>query len=94
MCDISSPVPSGAIAMDDKKMLYRPALLLQSRFGRSTNEVHRLLQERKKGARPLSIDVLPSIGTQTLQILLGPRYTIFFGLLTKSRSCLKSCHML
>ncbi|VDP11826.1 unnamed protein product [Heligmosomoides polygyrus] len=52
MCDISSPVPSGAVTMVDKKMLYRPALLLQYRSGRSVNEAHRFLQETMKEQAP------------------------------------------
>ncbi|VDP10937.1 unnamed protein product, partial [Heligmosomoides polygyrus] len=43
-CDTSCPVPSGAFAMDDMKMLYRPALLPQYRSGRSANEAHRFQQ--------------------------------------------------
>ncbi|VDO20607.1 unnamed protein product [Heligmosomoides polygyrus] len=34
--------------MDDKKMLYRPALLLQYRSGRSANEAHRFIQDAMK----------------------------------------------
>ncbi|VDP00347.1 unnamed protein product [Heligmosomoides polygyrus] len=52
MCDISSPVPSGAFAIDDRKVPYRPALLLQYRSGRSVNEAHRFLQETMKEQAP------------------------------------------
>ncbi|VDP42767.1 unnamed protein product [Heligmosomoides polygyrus] len=47
-----SPVPSAPFAMDDKKMLYRPALRLQYRSGRSANEAHRFLQESMKEQAP------------------------------------------
>ncbi|VDO68265.1 unnamed protein product [Heligmosomoides polygyrus] len=131
MCDISSPVPSGAFAMDDKKMLYRPAFLLQYLSGRSANEAHLFLQETMKEQAPsratrinwyrkfdnsdksleAQVDhirrtdrsysppaVLDPIflyaNFQTLQILLSPQYTMFFGLLAKSRSCLESHPML
>ncbi|VDO86248.1 unnamed protein product [Heligmosomoides polygyrus] len=49
---MSSPVPSGASAVDYKKMLYRPALLLQYRSARSANKFLRFLQETMKEQAP------------------------------------------
>ncbi|VDO87237.1 unnamed protein product [Heligmosomoides polygyrus] len=52
-CDaISSPAPSRAFAIDDKKLLYRPTTLLQYRSGRSANESHRFLPETMKEQAP------------------------------------------